>query len=324
MPLASLPGPVSERWHLWVVTVHGYALCVVLGIVVALWITELRYRAVGGRRWLIADMATVVVPAGLICARMYQVVTDFGRYFGHGRDWVNILRIWEGGLGVPGAAAGALIAAVIWCRRTETGTGPVFCAAVPALAFGQAIAVLGNWFAQSLYGSPTTLPWAVAIAPRNRVSGYQDFGTFQPLFIYESLWLVLVGFALLRLIRRYRMTGQQALAACAGLYAAGQIVTVSLLLTDPLRRSGVITDEVASAVVIAVAAAYLFLTRQQHGPQPLTTTASRRGQRAEDSAGDQVATEVPGDQVTLGLLVEIRLAGHGVPRVGFEPTLDGF
>jgi prolipoprotein diacylglyceryl transferase len=294
MPLAMLPGPVSGRWHLWLVTVHGYALFAALGILAALWIAERRYRAVGGRRWLIADMATLVVPAGLICARLYQVVTDFSRYFGHGRDWVNILRIWDGGLGVPGAAAGAFVAAVIWCRRTETGIGPVFGAAVPALAFGQAIAVLGNWFSQSLYGAPTTLPWAVAISPRNRISGYQDFGTFQPLFLYESLWLVLVGLALLRLIRRYRLTGQQALAACAGLYAVGQIVTVSLQLTD--RRSGVISDEVASAVVIVAAAVYLFVTRQQHGPQPLTTSPTRHrsagsspGKSRQASAGNAPA-----------------------------------
>src|SRR5262249_21190160 len=149
MPLASLPGPFSGQWHLGPVPVHGYALCVVLGVLIALWVAERRYRAMGGRPWLIVDMATIAVPAALLGARLYRVLTGYDRYFGHGHDWGNILRIWDGGLGLPGAAVAGLAAAVVWCRRTNTGIGPVLSAALPGLAFGQAIAVLGNWFSQS-------------------------------------------------------------------------------------------------------------------------------------------------------------------------------
>jgi len=269
MPLASLPGPPSGQWHLGPVPVHGYALCVVLGILVALWVAERRYRAAGGRPWLIVDLATVVVPAALVGARLYRVTVGYQQFFGGNRDWVDIARIWDGGLGLPGAAAGGLIAALIWCRRTGTGIGPVLGAAVPGLAFGQGIAVLGNWFSQSLYGAPSSWPWAVRISPRYRVPGYQDFGTFQPLFLYESLFDILMGFVLIRLISAGRLTGERALALCAGLYAIGRLVIVSLLLTGSQRRSGVLAEQVVAALIVLGAAVYLYATRDRQGPQPL-------------------------------------------------------
>ncbi len=279
MPLASLPGPVTGQWHLGPVPVHGYALCVVLGVLTALWVCERRYRAVGGMPWLMLDLATIAVPAALIGARLYRVLTDYDRFFGPHRDWVDILRIWDGGLGVPGAVAGGMAAALILCRRNGTAIGPVLCASVPGLAFGQAVAVLGNWFSQSLYGPPSSMPWAVPIAPRFRVTGYQDFGTFQPLFIYESLWDVVIGVALIRIIRTRRPTGGQALAIGAGLYAIGRLAVVSLLLSGSQQRTGTLTEQVLSVVAVAAAAGYLYATRGRRGPQPLTVAAQRPAPR---------------------------------------------
>lgn len=275
MPLASLPGPPSGQWHLGPVAVHGYALCMVLGVVAAIWVAERRYQATRGRRWLILDLATIVVPAGLVGARLYQIITDYQRYFGHDRDWVDILRIWDGGFGLPGAAAAGFAAAVIWCRRSGTGIGPVLIAAVPGVALGQAIGVIGNWFSQSLYGPPSGLPWAVEIAPRSRAPGYQDFGTFQPLFLYESVWDILIAIVLVRLVRTRRLTGGQALAVLAALYAIGRLGIVSFVLAAS-PRSGLLAEQVAAAAVIAIAAGYLYATRANHGPESLTASALPR------------------------------------------------
>jgi prolipoprotein diacylglyceryl transferase len=296
MPVASLPGPVSGIWHLGQVSVHGYALCVVLGVLALLALTERRYRAVGGRRWLMIDIATVAVPVGLVGARVYRILVDYQRYFGHGHDWVGILRIWDGGLGLPGAAAGGIAAACLWCRKQNVATGPVLAAAAPGIAFGAAISLVGNWFAQSLYGAPSTVPWAVPISPANRIPGYQDFATFQPLFLYEAAWDFAVGAILIYLIRRLSLTGDRALAICIGGYAVGMFVAQSLVLTGPDQHSGVLIKQLAAIAVLAAAAAYLYATRARLGPEPLTAGPVLRRLAAGPAspAGQQAAS--PGGQ----------------------------
>ena len=154
MPAAYLPSPASAIWHLGTLPVRTYAVCMVIGVVVGLWLTNRRYCEAGGRPGVILDMATVAVPVGLVGARLYSVLTNANRYFGAGRDWTDLLRVWDGGMGVAGAVAAGALAAWAYCRRTGTDLGPVALAAAPALAVAQAISVWGNWFSQELYGQP--------------------------------------------------------------------------------------------------------------------------------------------------------------------------
>ncbi len=303
MPIAALPGPVSGIWHLGPVTLHGYALCVVLGVLALLWLTERRYRAVGGRPWLMIDIATVAVPVGLVGARIYRIIIDYHGYFGHGHDWVGILRIWDGGLGLPGAAAAGIAAACVWCGRQKVATGPVLAAAAPGIAIGAGISLLGNWFAQSLYGPPSTVPWAVPISPASRVPGFQDFDAFQPLFLYEAIWDLAVGVALIYLIRRPSVTGDRALAICVGGYAVGMLGVQSFVLTGPQQESGLLIKQLAAIAVLAVAAAYLYVTRARLGPEPLSavraldmvTGAPIISGTADASAEEAVASPVGQD-----------------------------
>ncbi len=273
MPLASLPGPFGGIWHLGPLAVHGYAFCVVLGVLAVLWLAERRYREAGGRPWQIVDIATVAVPAGLVGARIYRIAVDSQLYFGHGRDWLGIARIWDGGLGLPGAAVGGLAAAYFWCRARELALGPVLAAAAPAVSIGAAISMLGNWFDQSTYGPPSGLPWAVPISPASRLPGYQDFGTFQPLFLYETLWNLAVGIALISIIKRHSVTGDRAFAGCVAGYALGLLGVESFILTGPHGHPDVLIKQVAAFAVLAGAGAYLYLTRSRLGPEPLTTSA---------------------------------------------------
>ena len=298
MPLASLPGPVSGIWHLGPVAVHGYALCVVLGVLAMLWLTERRYRAVGGRPWLMIDIATVAVPAGLVGARIYRIIIDYHRYFGHGQDWVGIFRIWDGGLGLPGAAVAGIAAACLWCRKQHVATGPVLAAAAPGIAVGAAISLLGNWFAQSLYGPPSALPWAVPISPARRVPGYQDFGAFQPLFLYEAIWDFAVGMSIIFLIRKLSLTGDRALAICIGGYAVGMFGGQSFVLTGPQQQAGMLIRQLAATAVLAVAIAYVYVTRARLGPEPLTDGPAPRRRLAAAKPSRSADEALPGPDVS--------------------------
>jgi len=269
MSEASLPSPQHALWHLGPVPLRGYALCVLAGILVALAVASRRYRRAGGRPGVILDVATLAVPAGLIGARVYSIATDWSQYFGHGQDWTGIFRLWDGGLGIAGAIAGGAAGAWLACRRTGVALAPVAGAAAAALAFGQAIGRWGNWFSQSLYGRPVTMPLAVEIAPAHRVRGYENFATFQPAFLYESAWDVLVGLAVIYAARRFLLTGDRIFAVYAGLYAVGGYLVESLRVDAAPHLAGLRFGQWVLAAVFLAAAVYLYLTRGKTGPDKL-------------------------------------------------------
>ena len=287
MSEASLPSPQHALWHLGPVPLRGYALCVLAGILVALAVASRRYRRAGGRPGGILDVATLAVPAGLIGARVYSIATDWSQYFGHGQDWTGIFRLWDGGLGIAGAIAGGAAGAWLACRRTGVALAPVAGAAAAALAFGQAIGRWGNWFSQSLYGRPVTMPLAVEIAPAHRVRGYENFATFQPAFLYESAWDVLVGLAVIYAARRFLLTGDRTFAVYAGLYAVGAFLVESLRIDAAPHLAGLRFGQWVLAAVFLAAAVYLYLTRGKTGPDKLGPPAGPGGSQDGVPAGSR-------------------------------------
>jgi prolipoprotein diacylglyceryl transferase len=266
MSVAYLPSPARGAWHLGPVPVRAYALCAIAAVVIALWLTDRRYRRMGGPQGMIWDVATVAVPAGLIGARAYAVATSFGSYFGRGSDWVSVFRIWDGGLGLASLFAAAALGAWAYCRRYRYALTPMALAAAPALAVGQAVAAWGNWFSQRMYGAPSTLPWAVAIAPERRANGYESFSTFQPVFLYESLGDLLIAAAVIYAIRRFSLTGDRAFAVYAGLYAVGRLAAEMLRIDYSPRLLGSRIAELEMLLIVVAAVAYLAISRARRRP----------------------------------------------------------
>ncbi len=129
----------------------------------------------GGTRGQIGDLALWAVPAGLIGARLWHVATDHQLYFGEGRDPVDALKIWQGGLGIWGAIMGGLVGAWFYCRRHGILVRPLADALAPSLLLAQIIGRFGNYFNQELFGRPTDLPWGLEIDAAHRPSGYEQF-----------------------------------------------------------------------------------------------------------------------------------------------------
>ena len=286
MPAAFIPSPSRGLWHIGPVPLRGYAMCVLLGIAVCLWVTDRRYRGMGGRPGQVLDIATVAVPFGLVGARAYGVLTNYHLYFGHHRDWVNVLRIWDGWFGMPGGVAAAALGAWIACRRQGLRLSPVAGAAAPGLAFAAAIASWGNWLSQQVYGRPATVPWALEIAPVHRVPGYENFATFQPVFLYASIWDVLTGVLVIILARRFRLTGDRAFACYAALQAAGSVSTGLLRIGYVDRLDGISVNQILLTAVLAAAVGYLYLTRARQGPYVVEqATGEAPGSAAGVAAG---------------------------------------
>lgn len=262
--LAFIPSPAQGVWHLGPVPVRAYALCIIIGALLAIWIGEKRFVARGGRSGFIGDLATWAIPLGIVGARLYHVITDAQLYFGPGRNPVDALRIWEGGLGIWGAIAGGALGGWIACRRADVRFADAAGAVAPGLLVAQAVGRLGNYFNQELFGRPTTLPWALQIDAVNRPAGYEQFSTFHPTFLYELIWNLAAAAVLVWVLeRRFRLSGNQVFAAYVMLYTAGR-VWIELLRIDTVNHLGPFRLNVWTAIVVfTLAAAYFLRSRRR-------------------------------------------------------------
>ena len=308
MPLASIPSPPHAGVHLGPVTLRWQALAIVAGILLAIWLADRRYRAAGGSRGAMIDVAAWAVPAGLIPAAIGALTAQ-----AHG-GWQTV-RTWDAVLGFPGALALGILGAWLACRRLRPGQpqktpgpptaaqatasvgadagatdagrpvvtiapvitaapiatlvkggrrlrfGPVAAAAAPAIAFGLAVAALGNWFSQQDFGHPSSLPWAVAVAPAHRPAGYENFATFQPLFLYQALWAAAAGVGVALATSRLSLRGDRALALYAAAYAAGGFALFWLGIGHLPVVFGLRAGELGDAAVLVGAVVYLVRTR---------------------------------------------------------------
>jgi prolipoprotein diacylglyceryl transferase len=267
----SIPSPSEGVWELGPLPIRGYALCIVLGIFAAVWISERRWVARGGKAGEIQDVALWAVPFGIVGARLYHVATDHDLYFGAGRSAWNILYIWHGGLGIWGGIAGGALGAILCARRKGIRLGALVDTIAPSLLVAQALGRWGNWFNQELYGKPTDLPWGLEIDHAHRVPGYADFATFHPTFLYECLWN-LGGFALLLwLERRFRIGHGRVLALYVMIYTAGRF-WIEQLRIDTVELHDVLglRFNVWTSIVLFVAAAACFAwsLRRHPGREP--------------------------------------------------------
>jgi len=282
MPLASIPSPGRAAWHLGPLSVRAYALCVIAGIVVAIAVASRRYQRSG----IILDVAAWAIPFGLAGALAHTILLDSGRAFGDEYRLWHAATVGVAAIGVPGAVALGVAGAWIACRRSGVPFGPVAGAVAPALAFGLAVAGLGSWWAQQFYGPPSTWWWAVRISPEHRAPGYENYATFQPAFLYQSLWEVALGFAVIWAARRFALSGERTFLLCAAGYAAGGLWVEGLewLRVGPLPHAlGMRYGALGDIAVFVLAVLGMYLTRP--GRRPPARGEAKRAV-VEDSPGD--------------------------------------
>ncbi|MFC4007518.1 prolipoprotein diacylglyceryl transferase [Nonomuraea purpurea] len=272
MPLASIPSPSQGVWYLGIIPIRAYALCIVLGVIVAVWLSERRWRARGGQKGTMIDIAVPAVIFGLIGGRLYHVITDWQTYFGSRaiKEPYQALFIWEGGLGIWGAVALGGVG-VWWAARNRgISTSAIADVVAPGIVFGQAIGRWGNWFNQELYGGPTTLPWGLEIDVDH---GGEPGVLYHPTFLYESIWDVALGFVLIFAGRRFTLHHGRLFALYVAGYTLGRFWIEGLRI-DPVggvdhavEFLGLRVNQWTSIVVFLGALVYFWLTRNKEGAE---------------------------------------------------------
>lgn len=109
---------------------------------------------------------------------------------------LEILKIWEGGLASHGAAAGIIIALLLFARRTKDTSFIWVADRVSVVIPLAAIFVrLGNFVNSEILGLPTDLPWAVVFSRVDAVPRH-------PVQLYEALAYLIIFLVMLTLYRK--------------------------------------------------------------------------------------------------------------------------
>ncbi|HKI55022.1 MAG TPA: prolipoprotein diacylglyceryl transferase [Anaerolineales bacterium] len=198
---------MPEGFNIGPIPVRFYGIILMLGAVAGTFLAQRESKRRGYDPEIVWDLFMYLLVGGIIGARVWHILTPSpstgitaGWYLSHPLD---ALAVWKGGLGIPGAIIGGLIALYIYSVRTGIDFVEWTDIAAPGLALGQAIGRWGNFFNQELYGAPTNLPWKIFIDPTHRLAGYLDAEYYHPLFLYESIWNLMNMFLLIWISRRF-------------------------------------------------------------------------------------------------------------------------
>ncbi len=239
LPL-EIPSPATGVWNLGPLPIRAYAMCILAGIVVAIWITQKRLATRGGKPGQVLDISAWAVPFGIVGGRIYHLITSPQAYFGEGGNPWNAVKVWEGGLGIWGAIALGALGAYIGCRRQGVRFLDFVDAAAPGILVAQAIGRFGNYFNNEIHGAPTDLPWGLKVYEWDQAAGHAVLGpdgnpvvlgVFHPTFLYEAIFCVLLAWLLVALDRRHDFRRGQIFALYIAGYPIGRGV-VEFMRTD--------------------------------------------------------------------------------------------
>jgi prolipoprotein diacylglyceryl transferase len=221
-------------WFSLNLSLNAYAVFILIGIGVALWLTNRRLVARGVEPWLVLDIALWAVPFGILGGRLYHVATHPADYFYEGADLLRIFYVWEGGLAILGAISLGAVGAYIGARSAGLRFTAFADALAPGLLLAQGIGRTGNYFNQELFGAPTGLPWGLQIdRPNGAVPvGLPDTTLFHPTFAYEMLWNVLGALVLIWVGRKLSLQWGRLLALYLVWYGIGRAMLETIRL-DP-------------------------------------------------------------------------------------------
>ena len=253
MPDGFFLGPIHVRF---------YGIILMLGAIAGAWLATREARRRGIDPEIVWDLLTYLLIGGIIGARLWHILTPppssgitAGWYFSHPLD---ALAIWKGGLGIPGAVIGGLIALYFYTRSHKLNFAEWTDIVAPSIALGQAIGRWGNFFNQELYGAPTNLPWKIYIDPQHRLAGFSNVEYYHPLFLYESLWNLANMFFLLWISRRFgdRLKTGDVFLIYLITYPVGRFL-LDFLRLDASRVAGININQTVMAVVAVLSAAAL-------------------------------------------------------------------
>jgi len=255
-PIAIHLGPLAIRW---------YALCIVTGLILAVYLTMKE----APRKKIIPDdildFILIAFPLAILGARLYYVIFRFDYY---SQNLGEIFAIWNGGLAIYGGLITGALVLYIFADRKLINTWDFLDIAAPSVMIAQSLGRWGNFFNQEAYGATVdNLNYLPAFI---RDQMYIEGSYRQPTFLYESLWNLL-GFALILIFRRKWKSLRRGHITAFYLiwYGFGRMV-IEGMRTDSLMFFGLRVSQWLSVVLIGLGIFIILYQNRKKAPYYVT------------------------------------------------------
>lgn len=244
--------------------VAWYGIIIACGMIIAFFLALSRAKREGIKSDDMIDLALFVLITSIIGARLYYVAFEFDSFLVTGNGFwgnlggtlLNIIRIWDGGLGFYGGLIFGFFTVLIISKRKKIRFPVLIDTVSPSLILAQAIGRWGNFMNAEAYGTETTLPWRMGIKEIKAGGLYSSYMEVHPTFLYESLWN-LIGFGIMMLLYRKKKFNGQIFYFYMMWYGFGRFF-IEGLRTDSLYLFGDV--RVSQVVAVLTFAAGLALT----------------------------------------------------------------
>lgn len=297
---------MPQGFNIGPLTIRFYAIIIITGAILGSWLASRLAKRAGRNPEVILDILPWLLIGGILGARLWHVFTPSASNQAMGittenylRNPIEILKIWKGGLGIPGGVIGGALTLVIYCKAKKLNFLEWADYIAPGLLIGQAIGRWGNFVNQEVYGGPSNLPWAITIDPPYRISGFEQVAKYHPLFLYESLLNFLAAGLLVLINRKWR---KKLFAGDLFLLYLVLYPTIRFFLEfmrlDPSPVNGININQTSMLVVLIIAALLLVLRH---------TVWSKKLEAKEEKLAANLAAEIEASKLNsteAGLEVE--------------------
>ncbi|MBO0412754.1 prolipoprotein diacylglyceryl transferase [Enterococcus hulanensis] len=187
-------------FELFGLPIYWYAIIIVSGIAIALWLSNREALRVGLKEDDMTNFILWALPIAIIGARLYYILFDLGPYLA---DPIQIFNTRSGGLAIYGGLIAATIVLIVYTRHNFIDPWLFLDVVAPGVLLAQAMGRWGNFTNHEAYGGETTRQFLESLhLPQFIINNMYIDGAFrQPTFFYESMWS-LAGFILILIIRK--------------------------------------------------------------------------------------------------------------------------
>ena len=266
-------------------TIHLYALCIALGLILAIFYGYKRIKEFGTDFDTAVDGILFIVPLAIIGARLYYCVFEWESY---ADNLISILYIWEGGLAIYGGVIFAVLGVLIFCKWKKLKIGAVLDITALGFLIGQSVGRWGNFFNREAFGAETESFLRMGLHRIVTETGIRYSATmhyYHPTFLYESVWNA-VGFVILHFLSKKRQYDGQIALGYLAWYGLGRCL-IEGLRTDSLYWGPFRVSQVLALVSCVVAlGVLLFNMARPHDPAKMQVniTAARLAQKEAEKA----------------------------------------